>query len=91
MLQNPVYNALLTGDSHLSLGNENVKYFDPAVSPFVGFKDGNSKSFDDLYDMLPTDRKILFASPLPINQPNGWQLQHEIKGLQLRIRKRQCY
>ena len=38
LLHNPVYNALLSGDRHLSFGNDQVKFFDEQVSPFAGFE-----------------------------------------------------
>ncbi|MBK8086543.1 MAG: GNAT family N-acetyltransferase [Chitinophagaceae bacterium] len=82
LLHNPVYHALLSGDQHLSLGNEQVKYFDEQVSPFAGFDHDYTKGFSDLYDLLPPGRKILYAIPSFITEPPGWQLQHEIKGLQ---------
>jgi ribosomal protein S18 acetylase RimI-like enzyme len=82
LLQNPVYNALRSGDEHLSLGTEEVKFFDEAVSPFAGFEESYAKGFDDLYELLPPGRKILYAIALFITQPRGWQLHHEIKGLQ---------
>ncbi len=81
-LHNPVYHALNTGDQHLSLGTERVKYFDEQVSPFTGFDQTYNKGFSDLYDLLPAGRKILYAIPSFISEPSGWELQHEIKGLQ---------
>jgi ribosomal protein S18 acetylase RimI-like enzyme len=82
LLENPVYNALLTGDKQLSLGNEQVKFFDEEVSPFVGFARDNNNGFEDLHEMLTAGRKILYANPIPISIPAGWQVQHDIKGLQ---------
>jgi ribosomal protein S18 acetylase RimI-like enzyme len=82
ILENPVYNALLTGDSHLSFGAEKVKYFDAEVSPYAGFPEDYANGFTDLYELLPAGRRILYAKPTPITTPKGWQLQHEIKGLQ---------
>jgi ribosomal protein S18 acetylase RimI-like enzyme len=82
LLQNPVFNALSTGDRQLSFGTEKVKYFDAEVSPYAGFPEDYSNGFADLYAMLPEGRRILFARPTPIELPQGWQLQHEIKGLQ---------
>ena len=82
LLQNPVFNALSTGDKQLSLGTEKVKYFDAEVSPYAGFPEDYTNGFADLYAMLPEGRRILFARPTPIDVPQGWQLQHEIKGLQ---------
>jgi ribosomal protein S18 acetylase RimI-like enzyme len=82
LLHNPVYNALLSGDKHLSFGNDKVKFFNEEVSPFAGFEQDYEKGFDDLYELLPVGRKILYAIPVLITQPAGWQIQHEIKGLQ---------
>jgi len=81
-LHNPVYNALCSGDQHLSLGTDAVKYFDEAVSPFVGFDESNTKGFDELHELLPEGRKILYAIPTFITPPKGWQVMVEIKGLQ---------
>ncbi|MBX9785404.1 MAG: GNAT family N-acetyltransferase [Chitinophagaceae bacterium] len=81
-LHNPVYNALLSGDKHLRLGNEQVIFFDEQVSPFAGFAEENVNGFSDLYDLLPAGRKILYAIPSSIASPKGWEIQHEIKGLQ---------
>jgi ribosomal protein S18 acetylase RimI-like enzyme len=82
LLHNPVYHALLSGDRHLSFGNEQVKFFDEQVSPFAGFEHDYKKGFADLYEQLPSGRKILYAIPSLITEPTGWQIQHEIKGLQ---------
>jgi ribosomal protein S18 acetylase RimI-like enzyme len=83
ILHNPVFQGLTTGDQHLSFGSENVKYFDEAVSPFVGFDEGYDQGFEELYDLLPPGRNILYAIPQPIDTPEGWQLLHEIKGVQM--------
>jgi ribosomal protein S18 acetylase RimI-like enzyme len=82
LLYNPVYNALLTGDANLGLGTEKVKYFDEQVSPFAGFHQDYDKGFDDLHTLLPARRNILYATPHLINEPKGWKIAAEIKGLQ---------
>jgi len=81
-LFNPVYNALLSGDAHLALGTERVKYFDEQVSPFAGFHIDNDKGFDELYDLLPAGRGIIHATPGEIEEPKGWQVKVALKGLQ---------
>jgi ribosomal protein S18 acetylase RimI-like enzyme len=83
VLNNPVYQALLSGDQGLNLGTENVKFFDEKVSPFAGFDEGYSKGFDDLFDLLPSGRLILYATPRQIKQPRGWRLLYKAKGLQM--------
>lgn len=82
LLNNPVYNALLTADAHFNVGTEEVKYFDEEVSPFAGFHQEYTKGFDDLYNILPARRSILYATPQLIKEPKGWRIAAEIKGLQ---------
>ena len=82
LLYNPVYNALLSGDAHLSLGTDTVKYFDEEVSPFAGFHHQYEKGFEELYNLLPPGRKILYANSQQINEPRDWKILVEIKGLQ---------
>lgn len=82
LLHNPVYHALLNRDAHLGTGTETVKYFDEEVSPFVGFHEDYKGGFDELYHVLPADRKILFATPGALEEPAGWQMIVAIKGLQ---------
>ena len=82
LLNNPVYNALLSGDAHLGSGNNKAKYFYEAVSPFAGFPEDAPEGFNELYNLLPEGRKILFATRNELKEFPGWQLAHEIKGLQ---------
>jgi ribosomal protein S18 acetylase RimI-like enzyme len=82
ILHNPVYNALLSGDAHLSLGMGKARWFDEEVSPFAGFPNEYKKGFDDLYHSFPPRRNVLYATPQLIAEPAGWQLRAEIKGLQ---------
>lgn len=82
LLNNPVFHALNFKDAHLGRGTGNVNFFDEEVSPFVSFNDDYTNGFDELYDLLPGERKILYATRNKINEPQGWQLKHEITGLQ---------
>jgi ribosomal protein S18 acetylase RimI-like enzyme len=83
LLDNPVYQGLISGDQHLSLGTPTVKFFDPAVSPFVGFDEDNIRGFEELYEILPEGRNILYATRRKIATPGGWELKQAISGLQL--------
>lgn len=73
---------MATGDARLGCGTNGVKYFDETVSPFAGIADGYDKGFDDLRDLLPPDRKILYATPLHMQEPKGWRVVVAIPGLQ---------
>ncbi len=88
LLENPVYNALLTKDAAFALGTDKVKYFDEAVSPFAGFSQDHTNGFDELHDLLPPQRKILYASRKELKEPKGWQMAVQIKGLQFIFRKK---
>ncbi len=81
-LNNPVYHALLSGDAPLGSGSDTVKFFDEQVSPFAGFDENNENGFNELYNLLPVGRKILYATRKIIKEPTGWLLTHHIPGLQ---------
>jgi ribosomal protein S18 acetylase RimI-like enzyme len=81
-LNNPVYHALCTTDASFNIGNDVVKFFHQEVSPFAGFDEENKNGFEQLHDLLPQGRKILYAKPSPIAAPKGWEVQHEIEGRQ---------
>lgn len=82
ILDNPVYHALLSGDAARSFGTGQVKYFDEAVSPFVAFPEDDPHGFETLHDLLPPERRILYVSRKPIEQPAGWEIRAQLKGLQ---------
>lgn len=82
LLRNPVYHSLLYNDSHLGTASGKVAYFDEAVSPFVGFAAGYEQGFEDLHEVLPTGRSILYATTQALMPPGGWQLKAAITGLQ---------
>lgn len=82
LLNNPVYYALQSGDAHLGSGTENAKYFDEQVSPFAGLNEKYDSGFSELYRLLPAGRKILYATRDILKAQEGWELMHEIRGLQ---------
>lgn len=86
-LPNPVFGGLSSGDQHLSFGTEKVKFFDEDVSPFAGIADGYERGFEDLHDLLPSGRNILYATPNSILPQKGWKLLHEISGVQMILDK----
>ena len=81
-LDNPVYHGLCSGDAHLALGTERVKYFEEEVSPFAGFDEQYDNGFDDLGQILPAGRIVLYATRRTVGEPRNWNLLHEVKGVQ---------
>jgi ribosomal protein S18 acetylase RimI-like enzyme len=83
LLNNPVFHALVSGDQRLGFGSDKAKFFDESVSPFAGFEEAYDKGFEDLYELLPPGRVILYATPQNVKQHEGWELLDAVKGLQL--------
>ncbi len=82
LLDNPVYNALLSGEAQKAQGSQEVKYFEREVSPFAGFREEYKDGFEELYSLLPPGREILYATRKKIQIPKQWKLLRQIEGLQ---------
>ena len=82
VLDNPVWNALISGNSHLCHGDQ-VKYFDKEVSPFAGFDELSTEKLDLLYDILPVKRPTLIVTPVEVEIPEKWKVLRAMKGLQM--------
>ena len=83
LLNNPVFNALMSGDKHLGFGTDRARAFDEEVSPFAGIEEGYTDGFKELYDLLPPKRYILFATPEHIDTPELWRLVIKVEGVQM--------
>ncbi len=83
VLDNPAWNALISGNKHLSYGNEQVKYFDKEVSPFAGIKENSMDNFQILFELIPHNVPILFITPVEMEFPGQWKVLNCITGLQM--------
>lgn len=83
VLDNPAFNALISGNQNLANGSDDVKYFDIEVSPFAGLRDNSEVNFAELRDILPHEKPILFVSPNELDIPAGWKQVGYIKGRQM--------
>ena len=91
VLNNPAWNALISGNKQLSIGNEEVKYFADDVSPFAAFKNNTSKNFLQLNELVSLDRVVLFVTPVKINIPDCWKILNCVKGVQMVNDVNTCY
>jgi ribosomal protein S18 acetylase RimI-like enzyme len=83
VLDNPAWNALISGNSNLSFGNEEVKYFDREVTPFAAFKESSAENFQTLYELIPEGQILLFIAPVEMEIPSPWKVLNCIKGIQM--------
>ena len=83
VLDNPAWNALVSGNKHLAYGDDEVKYFDKEVSPFAAFRENISGHFRELHETLPHNGPILFVAPVEVEIPAQWKVLQHVKGLQM--------
>ena len=58
ILENPVWKALSTRDSHFNQGNQVVKYFSSEVSPFLGMDSWEDENQHVLLQSMPKNRSF---------------------------------
>jgi ribosomal protein S18 acetylase RimI-like enzyme len=79
LLDNPIWNALSTRQSHLAVGGTRAKRFDSAISPLSGLNEqGLNEQSDEAYAELaqllaPSEIAILFLTEAP-RLPQGWKM-----------------
>jgi len=83
ILDNPAWNALISGNENLHHGNDRIRYFDRDVSPFVGLKENTKENLRELYDMTPEGRVFLFVVPNEMEIHGPWKVLNCIKGNQM--------
>jgi ribosomal protein S18 acetylase RimI-like enzyme len=83
VLDNPAWNALISGNANFANGNEQAKYFDIEISPFIALKDNSADDFKALHQLLPDNRIALFVTPAEMPIPAPWTIQYSVKGYQM--------
>jgi ribosomal protein S18 acetylase RimI-like enzyme len=83
ILDNPAWNALISGNSQFSNDHESVKYFDEEISPFIGLKEYSQENFSKLYELIPHDSPVGFVTPVEIQVPDTWKVLGKISAFQM--------
>jgi ribosomal protein S18 acetylase RimI-like enzyme len=83
VLDNPVWNALISGNKPLAEGSEQAKYFAGDVSPFVGFETFTPQAFDLLHALVPAERLLGVVSPVALAIPARWEVVQHMAVLQM--------
>ena len=73
-LNNPIWEALSTKQSHFNKGNEELKYFPKDVAPFIALKNWDEKDLETLDEQAPAVRSfsVLIANEIPL--PDSFEL-----------------
>ena len=83
VLDNPAWNALISGNRHLAHGTERVKLFAADVSPFVGFETPGHAAFEALSALVPAERRLGVMSPEALEIPPRWQVLQQMQVYQM--------
>ncbi|MBN8822668.1 MULTISPECIES: GNAT family N-acetyltransferase [unclassified Spirosoma] len=83
VLDNPAWNALVSGNKHLGDGTDNVKYFMPEVSPFVALQENTAQNLHLLDAAIPFNSPIGFITTIQLPIPTPWTLLQRVDGLQM--------
>lgn len=83
VLDNPVWNALISGNKTFAIGNENARYFQKDVAPFAAVNSVTKEELEMLYDIAQTGDSFAFFSSKEINIPQPWKVSHCTHGLQM--------
>ena len=71
LLDNPIYNALISGNHNFAKGTENVKYFNEDMAAFAGLKNNSKADFDELYQCSDVDSLFVVFSTFSLEIPKA--------------------
>lgn len=74
ILDNPIYNALITGNSVISCGGGPVRFLDPQVGAFAGLRDNSSEQLLELHALTGPDIPVVLFTPGEIAIPDVWKI-----------------
>lgn len=83
ILDNPVWNALQSGNTSLAKGGDDAMYFDSEVSPFIALRDIDSICFESLYAQRGYGDINILACTNAIELPKQWEVIAVAQGYQM--------
>lgn len=83
VLDNPVWNALNSVNSHLGEGKDDVRFFHPDVSPFAAMREDTAANLNALHELYPGKRGMFLWAAKQFSSPGKWTQLHCIPGQQM--------
>ena len=83
ILDNPAWNALISGNKSLANGTGTAKYFSPEVSFFAGIPAFKRSNFEELHDTISFDKPVAICTSSKMIDPQPWQILHRVDGFQM--------
>ncbi|RTQ46317.1 GNAT family N-acetyltransferase [Hymenobacter gummosus] len=82
-LDNPIWNALLTGNAPLAIGDELARVLPRDVGAFAGLAEYSPRAFARLHELTPANGPVILFTAGPVELPAGWQPRLHRELLQL--------
>ncbi|MFD2935199.1 GNAT family N-acetyltransferase [Spirosoma flavum] len=82
-LDNPVWSALTSGNQQFALGNQQAKYYNPQIAPFVALANYTRAHFDVLWHTIPYDQPVAIFTNDQQLDPSPWVIVNRIDGFQM--------
>lgn len=73
-LDNPIWNALTTGQAAMALSNGAARRFPGEVSPLAGLEGPTAAAFADLEGLVEPDGVVALFTTGPVRAPDGWEV-----------------
>jgi predicted GNAT family acetyltransferase len=72
LLDNPIWNGLISGNKTLAYGSGQVRYLKRDVGIFAGLKTNSENDLQELHAMLPEKSLVVLFTPDKISIPDNW-------------------
>lgn len=83
ILDNPIWNAAITGNKTISSGTANAKYLDRDMAVFSGMRDYTEDIFKELYELTPLNTTVVLFTAGEITIPEVWRIGLKKEMLQM--------
>ena len=83
VLDNPIWNALMSGNKAFAEGPDTVKVFPREISPLVGLAENTALYFDKLYPIIPINSPVVVFAIGALEIPESWSVLMQIEGYQM--------
>lgn len=77
-LANPVWHALGTVQQHLNAGNQQLRFFAPAVAPFAGMENWDAASLHHFEANMPAQRRLYLMQETAVVIPSSLQVHFTV-------------
>jgi ribosomal protein S18 acetylase RimI-like enzyme len=77
ILDNPIYNALKTGNKHLAANAGQVSLFRRDVAPFAGMEYNTEADFEAISALSADTNPLVIFTPVKLTLPKTWNIVYE--------------